>query len=92
MPGKALREKAVKTACDAVRKYDSYLERAKYVRDKFDEDELGHWGCFTVHDGAKAGVYFTFFSKNLVTLKVGTVNLLCGNRIQIRTLNSGSYK
>ena len=71
MPSKALREKAVKTACDAVRKYDSYLERAKYVRDKFDEDEPGHWGCFTVHDGTKAGVYFTFFSKNLVTLKVG---------------------
>ena len=71
MPSKALREKAIKTACDAVRKYDSYLERAKYVRDKFDEDEADHWACFTAQDGAKADVYFTYFCENRVSLKVG---------------------
>ena len=72
MPRNTLREKAVQAACDAVRRYDGYFERAKYVREKFDKEEAGYWACFTQHDaGADASVSFSFLSDNVLKWCVG---------------------
>ena len=40
-----LREKAVLTAIEAVQRSNSYLKRAKYVRDKFEATEDWYWCC-----------------------------------------------
>ena len=71
MPRITLREKAVQTACDAVRNYDDYNERAKYVKEKFDAEEAGNWVCFTQQENTKAGVRSTFFNNNRLVLCVG---------------------
>ena len=71
MPSKALREKAVKAACDAVRNYDDYDDRVKYVRDKFDAEEAGRWACFIQQENTKASIRFTFFNDNRLVLCVG---------------------
>ena len=71
MPSKDLRQKAVHAACDAVRNYDDYNERARYVNKEFDAEEAGNWVCFTQQEITKAGVRFTFFNNNRLGLCVG---------------------
>ena len=71
MPSKALRAKAVQAACDAVRKHDSYSQRAIYIRDKYEAEEDGDWACLINQVDAKAVVQYSFFSKNRLAFRVG---------------------
>lgn len=71
MPSKDLRGKAVRAACDAVRMYETLAGRAKYVKQKFDAEEVGTWACYAERDGAEAALHFTFYSNNRLSLFVG---------------------
>ena len=71
MPEDRLREKAVLTAVKVFQKTDDYFQRAQLIKNKFDADEDGVWGCFVRHEDDKANYCATYYSSNYIWFKVG---------------------
>ena len=49
MPSDRLRQKAVLTAIEAVRRSENYQARAHHIKMRFDEKQVGTWSCFIRH-------------------------------------------
>ena len=77
MPSDRLRQKAVLTAIEAVRKSENYQDSADHIKMRFDDKQVETWSCFIRHiEETKATTYSTRVCRsNFIWLRIGECDI-----------------